>query len=102
MDLVFYHRALKCHVLIELKVDEFSHENLGQLNTYVTWYRKHMMTDGDNPPIGLLLCTERDRTFVEYAVAAIDNALFVSQYELELPDPKKLQRFLQEKRREIE
>ena len=102
VDLVFYHRTLKCHVLIELKVDEFSHENLGQLNSYVTWYRKHMMTGGDNPPIGLLLCTERDRTFVEYAVAAIDNALFVSQYELELPDPKKLQRFLQEKRREIE
>ena len=102
VDLVFYHRTLKCHVLIELKVDEFSHENLGQLNTYVNWYRKHMMTDGDNPPIGLLLCTDHDRALVEYAMAGIDNALFVSQYELGLPDPKKLQRFLQSKRREIE
>lgn len=102
VDLVFYHRTLKCHVLIELKVDEFSHENLGQLNTYVNWYRKHMMTRGDNRPIGLLLCTDRDRALVEYAMAGIDNALFVSQYELGLPDPKKLQRFLQNKRREIE
>jgi predicted nuclease of restriction endonuclease-like (RecB) superfamily len=52
VDLVFYHRILKCHVLVELKVDKFTHEHIGQLNTYVTWYRKHMMMDGDNPPIG--------------------------------------------------
>lgn len=51
VDLVFYHRILKCHVLIELKVDKFTHEHLGQLNTYVSWYRKHMMTEGDNPPV---------------------------------------------------
>lgn len=102
VDLVFYHRVLKCHVLIELKVDEFSHENLGQLNTYVSWYRKQMMAGGDNPPIGLLLCTDRDHALVEYAMAGMDNALFVSQYQLALPDPKQLQRFLEEKRREIE
>lgn len=50
VDLVFYHRILKCHVLIELEVDEFRHEHLGQLNTYFTWFRKHMMAEGDNPP----------------------------------------------------
>ncbi len=101
VDLVFYHRVLKCHVLIELKVDEFRHEHLGQLNTYVTWYRKHMMADGDNPPIGLLLCTQKDHALVEYAMAAIDSRLFVSKYQLELPSKKDLQRFLEEKRREM-
>jgi predicted nuclease of restriction endonuclease-like (RecB) superfamily len=69
VDLVFYHRILKCHVLVELKVDEFRHEHIGQLNTYVTWYRKHMMAPGDNPPVGLLLCTRKDHALVEYALA---------------------------------
>ena len=101
VDLVFYHRVLKCHILIELKVDEFRHEHIGQLNTYVTWYRKHMMAEGDNPPIGLLLCTQKDHVLVEYALEAIDNDLFVSKYQLELPTRKELQDFLEEKRREV-
>ena len=102
VDLVFYHRVLKCHVLMELKLDEFTHESLGQLNTYVTWYRKHMMKPGDNPPVGLLLCTGRDKAMAEYAMAAIDNSLFVSQYKFELPDTKTLVRFLTRKLRELE
>jgi len=101
IDLVFYHRILKCHVLIELKVDEFRHEHIGQLNTYVTWYRKHMMAEGDNPPIGLLLCTQKDHALVEYALAAVDNHLFVSKYQVELPSTDQLQCFLEEKRREL-
>ncbi len=80
VDLVFYHRVLKCHVLIDLKVDEFRHEHIGQLNTYVTWYRQNMMAEDDNPPLGLLLCTQKDHALVEYALAAIDNRLFVSKY----------------------
>jgi hypothetical protein len=91
VDLVFYHRILKCHVLIELKVDTFSHEHLGQLNTYVSWYRKHMITDGDNPPVGLLLCTQKDHALVEYATANMDNRLFVSKYQLELPSKEELE-----------
>jgi hypothetical protein len=101
VDLVFYHRILKCHVLIELKVDEFRHEHLGQLNTYVSWYRKRMMAEGDNPPIGLLLCTQKDHSLAEFALAAIDSRLFVSKYQLELPSKEDLQRFLEERRREI-
>ena len=100
-DLVFYHRLLKCHVLVELKLDKFSHEHIGQLNTYVTWYRRHMMAEGDNPPIGLLLCLQKDHALVEYALAGMDNQLFVSKYQLELPDKEDLQRFLEEKHREI-
>lgn len=101
VDLVFYHRVLKCHVLVELKVDEFRHEHIGQLNTYITWYRKHMMSEGDNPPVGLLLCTGKDHALVEYALVAIDNCLFVSKYQLELPGKDELERFLDEKRREL-
>ena len=101
MDLVFYHRILKCHVLIELKVDKYTHEQLGQLNTYVSWYRKNMMTAGDNPPVGLLLCTRKDHALVEYAIASMDNRLFVSKYQLELPNKDELEHFLQTKRLEI-
>ncbi len=101
VDLVFYHRILKCHVLVELKVDDFHHEYIGQLNTYVTWYRKHMMAEGDNPPVGLLLCTGKDHALVEYALAAIDNRLFVSKYQLELPRIEELQRFLEAKQKEL-
>ena len=73
VDLVFYHRILKCHVLVELKLAEFNHENIGQLNTYVSWYRKNMMLIGDNPPIGILLCTYKKHSLVEFALAGMDN-----------------------------
>ena len=101
VDLVFYHRILKCHVLVELKVDKFTHGHIGQLNTYVTWYRRHMMVEGDNPPVGLLLCTDKDHTLAEYALASMDNQLFVSKYQLELPSQDELRRFLESKRREV-
>ena len=96
VDLVFYHRILKCHVLVELKLEDFSHENIGQLNTYVSWYQKNMATDGDNPPVGILLCTQKDHTLVEYALAGMDNHLFVSKYQLELPKKEEMQRFIEE------
>ena len=59
----------------------FSHETIGQLNTYVSWYAKNMMEAGDNPPVGILLCTRKDRALVEYALAGMDNRLFVSKYQ---------------------
>jgi predicted nuclease of restriction endonuclease-like (RecB) superfamily len=100
VDLVFYHRVLKCHILVELKLEHFSHESIGQLNTYLSWYKKNMMTEGDNPPIGILLCTHRDKTLVEYALAGMDNGLFVSKYQLELPKKEEMQRFIEKKVRE--
>ena len=96
VDLVFYHRILKCHVLVELKLQAFSHESAGQLNTYVTWYARHMKSEGDNPPIGILLCTQKDHALVDYALAGMDNQLFVSRYQLELPSKEVLQRFLEQ------
>lgn len=95
IDLVFYHRILKCHVLIELKLEEFSHENIGQLNTYVSWYRSNVMAPDDNPPVGILLCAAKDHALVEYALAGIDNQLFVSKYQLHLPDREQLRRELE-------
>lgn len=101
VDLVFYHRLLKCHVLVELKLEAFSHEAAGQLNTYVTWYARHMMSAGDNPPIGILLCTQKDHALAEYALAGMDNQLFVSRYQLELPSKEALQGFLDQQWRQL-
>ena len=67
----------------------------GQLNTYVTWYRRHMMQKGDNPPIGILLCAQKDHALAEYALAGMDNRLFVSKYQLHLPKPAQLRRRLE-------
>ena len=101
VDLVFYHRILKCHVLVELKLERFSHENIGQLNTYVSWYRQNMMSAGDNPPIGILLCTDKNNALAEYALAGMDNQLFVSKYLLELPQKEAMQAFLEKQVKEI-
>ena len=93
-DLVFYNRILHCGVIIELKNEEFSHENLGQLNAYVSYYKENERQPGDNPPVGILLCTRKGKKMVEYALAGMDNQLFVSTYMLQLPDKKTLEDFL--------
>ena len=93
-DLLFYNRILHCGVIIELKNEEFSHENLGQLNAYVSYYKENEMQLGDNPPVGILLCTRKGMKMVEYALAGMDNQLFVSTYMLQLPDRKTLEDFL--------
>lgn len=96
VDLVFYHRILKCHVLVELKTSAFSHEHLGQLNSYVGYYKKHEMTTGDNPPMGILLCTRKNEALVEFALGDITNKLFVSRYAVEIPKKEAMERFLTE------
>ncbi|MFZ3018354.1 MAG: PDDEXK nuclease domain-containing protein [Gallionella sp.] len=94
VDLVFYHRILKCHVLIELKNDAFRHEHLGQLNSYVGYYQQHEMSEGDQPPIGILLCTRKNHELVEYALAGMSNNLFVSRYQVQLPGKEEMAAFL--------
>lgn len=95
VDLVFYHRILKCHILIDLKVDEFKHEYLSQLNCYVSAYRDQIKRLDDNPPIGILLCTEKGSKMVEYALAGMEEKLFVSKYMLELPSKETLTQFIE-------
>jgi predicted nuclease of restriction endonuclease-like (RecB) superfamily len=95
IDLVFYHRLLKCHILIELKTEKFNHTHVGQLNFYLNYYKKHEMIEGDNPPVGILLCTARDDEHVEFATAGLDNQVFVSKYRLALPTEEELKLFIQ-------
>ncbi|MBP5674168.1 MAG: DUF1016 family protein [Victivallales bacterium] len=102
VDLVFYHRILKCHILIDLKDEPFSHENIGQLNSYVAYYAKHKMTEGDNPPIGILLCTQKNNELVEYALAGLNQKIFVSKYQLELPSKQDMEEFIRHNRAELE
>ena len=95
VDLVFYHRVLKCHVLVELKNDRFRHEHLGQLNSYVAWFKQNQMMAGDRSPIGILLCTEKNHELVEFALAGMPSKLFVSRYQVRLPDKREISAFLQ-------
>jgi predicted nuclease of restriction endonuclease-like (RecB) superfamily len=95
VDLVFYHRILKCHVLIELKVDSFSHAHVSQLVTYLNFYKQNMMEAGDNPPIGILLVTDKNTALVEYATANEKDRLFVSKYKLKLPSEQDLKMFIE-------
>jgi predicted nuclease of restriction endonuclease-like (RecB) superfamily len=95
IDLVFYHRILKCHVIVELKIDAFKQEHMGQLNTYVAFYNAEVKREDDNPAIGILLCTEKGKKLVEYATAGMDQQLFVSKYLLELPKKEQLEAFIQ-------
>ena len=101
VDLVFYHRVLKCHILVELKTAAFAHEHLGQLNTYVAYYKKHEMTPGDQPPIGILLCTRKNEALVEFALGDLSNQLFVSRYAVEMPDKSAMETFLKKIGKEI-
>ena len=96
IDLVFYHRILKCHVLIDLKIREFSHSDVGQMNFYLNYYRNEISSKDDNPPIGLILCANKNHTKVEYATAGLDNNLFVSRYKINLPSVKEIEEFIKE------
>ena len=93
-DLIFYHRILKCHVIIDLKIDRFRHEYASQLNLYLNYYRHEVMQEDDNPPIGLLLCTDYGETTVRYATEGLSQNLFVSKYKLQLPTEEEIRRYL--------
>jgi len=94
VDMVFYHRILKCHILIDLKVDEFSHTQSSQLNTYLSYYNKEVKEKGDNAPIGILLVTDKNKALVEYATTGIDHKVFVSKYMVHLPGKRKIENFI--------
>jgi predicted nuclease of restriction endonuclease-like (RecB) superfamily len=102
IDLVFYHRLLRCHVLIDLKIRPFKPSDAGQMNFYVNWFKAHMMEEGDQPPVGILLCSDSDGTEVEFATAGMDQKLFVSRYLVALPSVEKLRSFLEADRERIE
>ena len=98
LDLVFYHRLLRCHLLIDLKVRPFQHGDAGQMNFYLNYWNAEVVVDGDQPPMGLLLCSDKDQTKVEYATAGMDHQLFVSRYLVALPKPEQLQQLIERDR----
>ena len=93
-DLVFYHRILKCHVLIDLKSSKIKYDDIAQMNLYLSYYKKNVMQKDDNPPVGILMCTQAGKELVEYASNGIDENLFVQKYKLNLPEPEKLTEWL--------
>ena len=93
-DLVFYHRILKCHVIVELKIDKFRHEYASQLNMYLNYFKAEVMQPDDNPPIGILLCTEKGDTLVKYATAGLNPNIFVQKYMIELPSEEEIKEFI--------
>ncbi|MDY6284489.1 MAG: PDDEXK nuclease domain-containing protein [Fibrobacter sp.] len=94
IDLVLYNRLLHCNVIVELKVGKFRIEHAAQLNAYISYFKDCEMVDGDNPPIGILLCTEKGPKMVQYVLNGMDEKLFVSTYKLQLPDREQLENFL--------
>lgn len=101
VDLVFYHRILKCHVLVDLKVRAFSHADVGQMNFYLNYYKNEISSENDNPPIGIILCTDKNHTKVEYATAGLDENMFVSKYKIVLPSVNELCKLIDEEMQEI-
>lgn len=102
IDLVFYHRRLRCHVIVDLKIRAFSHADAGQMNFYLNYFRQHMMSPGDQPPVGILLCSDKDETKVEYATAGLSQKLFVSRYLVALPSAEQLKQFVERDRAQLE
>jgi predicted nuclease of restriction endonuclease-like (RecB) superfamily len=96
VDLVFYHHILKCFVLIDLKTKKVKHQDIGQMNMYINYFKTEETSEGDNEPIGIILSADKDDVLVQYALGGITNKLFVSKYQLYLPDKKLLQEKLRE------
>ncbi len=94
VDLVFYHRILKCFVLIDLKRGEVNHQDIGQMNMYLNYFEKEQNVEGDNKPVGVVLAATKDDILVEYAMGNLNSQIFISTYQLYLPDKDELKREL--------
>jgi len=90
VDMVFYHRILKCFVLIDLKTEEASYDDVGQMNMYLGYFEKEENTTGDNPPIGIVLAREKDDILISYALHGITTQLFITKYQVYLPNEEEL------------
>jgi predicted nuclease of restriction endonuclease-like (RecB) superfamily len=102
IDLLLYNRKLKCLAAVDLILGPFRHEYAGAMNFYLNYLKAEEMEEGENPPIGIILCSDKNETHVEYALGGLSNRIFVSRYLLHLPSPEELQAFVQRTRRELE
>lgn len=102
VDLVFYHRILKRHIIIELKAHRLNYSDVAQLNMYLAYFRKNIMLSDDNEPIGILLCSEVGQEMAEYTMMSADANLFLSRYELELPSKEQMTEFLRKENESLQ
>jgi len=99
--MVFYHRILKCHVIVELKIGSFEHGDIGQLNKYLNYYKEEIIEESDSDPVGILLVAEKDHALVKYATAGMDENLFVQQYFVQLPSLDQLEEYINNELRKL-
>jgi predicted nuclease of restriction endonuclease-like (RecB) superfamily len=101
IDLVFYHRILKCHVLLDLKIGEFIHADAGQMNVYLNYYKDNEMQEDDNPPLGIILCANKNENLVKYATSGLPQQMFVSKYLINLPSEDELRMIIEDEQRKL-
>jgi predicted nuclease of restriction endonuclease-like (RecB) superfamily len=102
LDLLFYHRRLRCLIAIDLKLGEFQPEYAGQMNLYLNYLKQEVALPDENPPVGILLCSDRDSEAVHFATAGMDNQLFVSRYLVALPSEEQLKHWLREEQERLQ
>ena len=100
IDLVFYHRILKCHVLLALKIGEFDHSDSRQMNVYLNYYKDNEFTNGTNNPICIILCSGKNEALVKYATMGLPQQVFVSKYLITLPSEEELQKTIAEEKKD--
>ena len=101
IDLVFYHRILKCHCLADLKLGEFDHSDAGQMNMYLNYYKENEFTNGDNDPIGIILCSGKNGALVKYATMGLPQQVFVSKYLINLPGEEELKKIIEDEKEKL-
>jgi predicted nuclease of restriction endonuclease-like (RecB) superfamily len=101
IDLLLYHRALRCLVAIDLKIGEFDHADAGQMNLYLNYLKDKEKLPDENDPIGLILCTDKNKTIAEYALGGMNNRIFASKYKLQLPDPEVIRSEIENERNRL-
>src|SRR5271166_2894022 len=102
IDLLFFHRKLRCLVVIDLKLGKFTHADAGQMHLYLNYAREHWINEGENPPVGVILCTQKGTAVVHYALENLPNKILAAEYRTTLPDEKTLAAELETKRRILE
>lgn len=101
IDLLLYHRILKCLVAVDLKIGEFSHADAGQMNLYLNYLKDKEKLFGENNPVGIILCSDKKKTVAEYALAGMSNKIFASKYKLQLPDPSMLKKEIEHEKQRL-
>jgi predicted nuclease of restriction endonuclease-like (RecB) superfamily len=102
IDLLLFHRRLRCLFIFDLKLGRFTHADAGQMNLYVNYAAAHLTLEGENPPVGLILCSERDDAVARYSMGNLTNKILVAQYKLALPNPRLLEKEIEKTRRMLE